>query len=136
MQETKFAVSVHLMTALAYNSGKLMSSEELSKSLCTNPSFVRKLVVSLSNAGLVHSHRGKSGGVQLSKLPAEISLSDIYSAISERNIIELPQKEPYLGCPVSKSMGFIMEAVSNRMETSIVNSLSQINLSEILKQIN
>jgi Rrf2 family protein len=135
MQETKFAVSVHLMTALAYNPGKIMSSEELSKSLCTNPSFVRKLVVSLSNAGLVQSQRGKTGGVQLSKPPAEISLSEIYTAISERNVIELPQKDPYLGCPVSKSIGIIMEDVSNKMETSILDSLSKINLSEILTQI-
>ncbi|MCZ8238296.1 MAG: Rrf2 family transcriptional regulator [Leptospiraceae bacterium] len=135
MIETKFAVTTHLMTALAYNSDKWMSSEELSKSLRTNPSFIRKLIGSLVKAGLVKSQRGKIGGVQLNLAATEIKLSQIYEAISEKNLILLPQKEPFYECPVSLSMGRIMGSISQNMEEAVLASLQSIYLSDVLKQV-
>lgn len=135
MVETKFAVSVHLMTALAYNPGRWMSSEELSQTVCTNPSFIRKLLVELAKANLVSSLRGKSGGVQLARPAKTIHLAEIYKAVSDHNRMQIPEKAPNLSCPVSRSMKSLLAEVSEEVEEAILNTLRTKVLEDLCQKV-
>lgn len=135
MVETKFGVSVHVMTALAYNPGRWMSSEELSQTVCTNPSFIRKLLVDLSKANLVTSLRGKTGGVQLARPANKINLGEIYEAISQHNQLQVPEKEPNPHCIVSRSMKTILTEVSQKVEGNILKTLKSIVLEDLCKKV-
>jgi Rrf2 family protein len=135
MVDTKFSVSVHLMTSLAFNLDRLMSSDELAKGMKTNPSFVRKLIVNLSGAGFVESVRGKNGGVRLAIHPKKITLDKIYDAVAEHKVICVPDKTPYKPCPVSCAMGDMLNRISDKIEHSTRMELSKMSLEDLLSEI-
>lgn len=135
MVDTRFPVSVHIMTSLAYSQPDLVSSEMLAFSIKTNPSFIRKLVVLLSNAGLVESVRGKAGGIRLAKKPKEITLDQIYKAVSETTLMAVPNKSPEKNCAISCGMGNILCRISQEIEEGTLKQLAKKNLGEILNEL-
>jgi Rrf2 family protein len=135
MIDTRFPVSVHIMTSLAYTHPNLMSSEILAAGVKTNASFIRKLVVSLAAAGLVESVRGKSGGIRLAKNPKDIRLDQIYSAVTESTLIAVPNKTPNKSCAVSCGINDVLCKISRDIEENTIAQLSKKNLGEILGQI-
>jgi Rrf2 family protein len=133
--DTRFPVSVHIMTNLAYNEPELVSSEQLAFSIKTNASFIRKLVVSLSNAGLVESVRGKSGGIRLAKKPKEITLDQIYKAVTDNTLINIPDKTPNKSCTISCGMGDVLSTISKEIEENTLKQLAKKSLSEVLSLV-
>jgi Rrf2 family protein len=123
------------MTSLAFNQPNLVSSEQLAKGIKTNSSFIRKLVVSLSAAGLVESVRGKTGGIRLAKNPKDITLDQIYKAVTENTLMAVPSKSPVKSCSVSCGMGEILCKISQEIEDNTLKQLSKKNLGEILNQL-
>src|ERR1700737_4841888 len=68
MIDIRFPTALHLMLslALAHAEGVAqLSSAQLANGLGANPSLVRKLLVPLANAGLVHATYGRDGGIRL-----------------------------------------------------------------------
>ena len=132
MVDTRFPVSVHIMTSLAYNRPNLVSSEQLAVSIKTNASFIRKLVVSLSAAGLVEPVRGKAGGIRLAKNPKDITLDQIYRAVTDNTLIAVPNKTPNKHCAISCGIGDVLCKISEEIEESVLKQLAKKSLSEIV----
>lgn len=135
MVDTRFPVSLHIMTGLANSQPDLVSSERLATSIKTNASFIRKLIVSLSNAGLVESVRGKAGGVRLAKNPKDITLDQIYKAVIDNALMHVPDKTPNKSCEISCGMGDVLCKISKEIEETTLKQLSKKNLAEILSQV-
>lgn len=135
MVDTRFAVSVHFMTALAHHQPELLSSEQLAKGVKTNPSFIRKLVVSLAAAGLVESVRGKAGGIRLAKKPKDISLAQIYEAVTENALIAVPGKAPEKECVISCGIGGVLCKISEEIEANTLKVLGKRSLQDILTEM-
>jgi Rrf2 family protein len=133
--DTRFPVSLHIMTGLANSQPNLVSSEQLAVSIKTNASFIRKLVVSLSNAGLVESVRGKAGGIRLTKNPKDITLDQIYKAVTDNALMHVPDKTPNKSCEISCGMGDVLCKISQEIEATTIKQLSKRNLAEILNQV-
>jgi Rrf2 family protein len=135
MVDTRFSVSVHIMTSLAYNEPHLLSSETLALGIKTNPSFIRKLVVQLAAAGLVESVRGKAGGIRLAQKPKDISLDQIYKAVTDNTLMAVPKKTPEKTCAVSCGIGNVLCKISQEIEENTLKQLAKKNLSQILNQL-
>lgn len=136
MVDQRFSVSIHIMTALAFHKGELMTSEQLAGSIRTNPTVIRRLLAKLVDAGLLESFKGKSGGVKLAKSPKEISLKDIYTAVCcDKKLIATPDKEAAKQCLVSCNMGKLLDDVVNGIEHNSMNYMSNICLSELTAKI-
>ncbi|AHZ86387.1 RrF2 family transcriptional regulator [Bdellovibrio bacteriovorus] len=135
MVDQRFSVSVHIMTALAYHKGDLMTSEELGASIRTNPTVIRRLISKLVDAGLLTSFKGKAGGVKLAKAPKEISLRDVYVAITDKKLIATPDKEPFKNCVVSCSMKKLMCELVDGIENNSMDYLGGIRLSDLTSKI-
>jgi Rrf2 family cysteine metabolism transcriptional repressor len=82
----KLSVKVHyglqavLQLALNYESGALQIGE-IAKDQQIPIRFLEQLLLTMKKAGLLISHRGKSGGYALGKHPADISLLDIIETL-------------------------------------------------------
>lgn len=113
-----------------------MTSDQLASSIRTNPTVVRRLLAKLSEAGLLESFKGKSGGVILNKSPKEITLKDIYLATTDKKLLCTPEKEPSKSCLVSCSMKKIMLEVVDGLEEQSLSYLSRIRLSDLTSKIN
>jgi Rrf2 family protein len=132
---TRFAVAVHIVTALAYEDNESRTSDELAKSVNTNAVVVRRLLCTLANAGLINVKEGKSGGSALAKKPSDITLADIYRAVEPEPVFGVPTKEVNRSCPVSCKMQKIMNGVLSRVERSLQENLRKTRLSDLLKEI-
>ncbi len=139
MLDQRFYMSVHLMTALAFDGwekGKLSPSEQLARSLKTNPTVVRRLIARLADAGLLKAYKGKKGGVELARCPDEVTLEDIYLASSENpGLLRAPKRSPRRQCPVSCSMGPLMKDVFEGVERNSREYLRGWTLADLCQRV-
>lgn len=135
MVDTRFAVSVHIVTSLAVAKDGKLTSPELAESIRTNPIVVRRLVAKLVEKGLVKSFRGKSGGLELGRAASEISLRDIYEASTDKRLLGLPGKPAKQSCAVSCAMGSLLCEVAEGLENKSREYLAGIRVSDLVMKI-
>ena len=70
------------------------------------PAFLSKVLASLTQAGLIRTHRGAAGGVGLARSPQEISLLEVVEA-AQGPIILNECTDPYRTCPLEDTCAVI-----------------------------
>src|SRR4051812_153592 len=105
---SRFSVSIHILTALAYRGGAGATSHTLARSICTNAVVVRRLLSQLRQAGLIACQPGKSGGCQLAKRAEQITLYDVFKAVESGGPFAIPDKPENKSCEVSCHMKDIL----------------------------
>jgi Rrf2 family protein len=78
-READYAVRCILL--LSKEPDRIISANEISKSMSIPRSFVAKILQRLSRKGIVKSTQGVSGGFRLAKKPARINLLEVIEAI-------------------------------------------------------
>lgn len=68
--------------------------------------FLSKVLASLTQAGLVSTHRGAAGGVGLARPPEEISLLEVVEA-AQGPIILNECTHPYRACPLQNTCAVV-----------------------------
>ncbi|MFC3927614.1 Rrf2 family transcriptional regulator [Streptococcus caprae] len=133
--DTKFSVALHILTMIS-ESKEVLSSQALATSVGTNASYIRKVVSLLKNAGLINSHQGKSG-YQLSKLPQEMTLLEIYFATQEVERIRLFQihQNANLDCPVGKHIEGAVSPIFARVESHLEEELAGHTLRDVIQNL-
>ena len=63
--------------------GRLMTVKEIAKREALSPAYVEKLLRLLAKAGLVRSLRGLKGGYTLIRLPEQITLGHVVTALGQ-----------------------------------------------------
>jgi Rrf2 family protein len=137
---SKFAVATHILTTLAYmskNPGEngLIRSEYIASSVNTNPVVVRRIVAELVKAGLVVSHQGKGGGLELGRSPEEISLLDLYEAMGAPPLFAYNPNAPNPNCPVSINMAQVLKPVFSNVQNGVKARLEDMKLSDLVQKI-
>src|ERR1700744_4836901 len=88
MLDVRFSSALKAMLLLGHaeeEGSPVLSSTQLARSLDTNPSLVRKLMVGLVQDVLVAPIKGRSGGVRLGRPADQITLEEIYrSSIGDK----------------------------------------------------
>ena len=85
--DTKFSSAIHTLILIS-EADREMNSEQLAASVGTNPSYIRKLTAKLGKAGIIESRRGISG-MHLAKAAKDITLFEIYSAVTDTPSLHL-----------------------------------------------
>ena len=132
---SRFPVAVHVMTALAYGERGWVSSTLLAESVGTNPVVIRRLLLRLQKAGLIEARTGKSGGVQLARRAASITLLDIFRAVEGGSPFVLPHKPENKACPVSCSMRKQLSSVLAETDRAMSRSLERVVLSDLAREV-
>jgi Rrf2 family transcriptional repressor of oqxAB len=82
--DVRFPTALQMMLSLAFAKAEgveRLSSAQLAEGVDSNPTFVRRLLAPLIQAGLVQSAMGRDGGVSLGREAAQITLGEIYAAV-------------------------------------------------------
>ena len=87
MNNTRFATNIHIMTLLAKEPEKFLTSEWIAGSININPVIVRKELIILKKFGLIESRQGKDGGARILKNAVEISITEIYEVVRNSEIL-------------------------------------------------
>lgn len=77
---TKGHHATRIMIMLAQTPGRPVSKGEIGECQGIPPGYVQQLMIRLTDAGLVRSHRGRAGGFTLTRSPEEISVQEVLLA--------------------------------------------------------
>lgn len=83
-RDTRLSFALHALLHLAQRPGVSMTSGEMAECSGTHPVVARQTFAGLREAGIVSSRKGRGGGWQLARPPAEITLEHVQRALNER----------------------------------------------------
>lgn len=134
MNNTRFSISLHILTLLAKAGDEWLSSDYLAGSININPVQVRKELVNLRNHGLVESREGKKGGSCLGKSAREIYLSDVYLAVHQQELLAKSNNKPNPHCQVGRQINSHLTHLYNDAENALLAQLKKTTLRKFVLQ--
>ncbi|MBE7178498.1 MAG: Rrf2 family transcriptional regulator [Mucilaginibacter polytrichastri] len=130
MSNTRFSLSIHILTLLASaKPGEWLSSDFIAGSANTNPALIRKELISLRKMGLVESKEGKNGGSRLAKSGDKISIADVYKSVNRENIIG-KISTPNPDCPVGRQINKHLTDLFADVEQHMLSRLGSTTLQQ------
>lgn len=130
MNNSRFSISLHILTLLDDAKGTLVSSEYLAGSININPVLVRKEIMNLRKYGFVDSKEGKGGGSFLAKNASDINLGEVYKAINNSSILGQSKNEPNPKCPIGKQINQHLNTLYSDAEKALIENLSKQTLAD------
>lgn len=110
------------MLLLAAEPEKLHRSGDVGHRLGMNAVVVRRALLRLCDAGIILSKKGPGGGTKLARKPEEITLRDVYCAVSSR-AQRLPTGKAY--APLKAILGGASRAFENELARTTVAQLAR-----------
>ncbi len=109
-----------------------LTSEAISQRLRVSPSYLKKLMRTLVQAGLAESLPGTKGGFTLTKPLADITLYDIYQAVEGRGSM-------YQGKGLLQSVfegeNCVLETVMREIEDKWANLMKEESLQHVMDRV-
>ena len=131
---TQFSIAVHVLAGIANHEG-IVTSEDLARSVNTNPAFVKRILSKLSKASLIRTFSGKSGGSELARKAKDITLRDVYSAIQAPKAFAIHEYPVSRGCEVSANIKPILCDVLASSQSSFEKELERTTIADVVKKI-
>lgn len=128
MMDTKFSSAIHMLILIS-EAETPMTSEEIAVSVGTNASYIRKVTGLLKKKGIIESRQGASG-YQLLIKPEELTLYEVYQAVSETeqvHVFDLHQN-PNDQCIVGKHIRPVLTDVFRTIEEKAEQELKNTTL--------
>lgn len=134
MSNTRFATAIHIMTILGNNPEEWHTSDWLAGSINVNPVIIRKEISVLREAGLVESRKGKDGGCRVAKNTNDISISDIYRAVKNSEILGKKNQNPNPKCEIGKEINQNLDILFSETDDLVVSFLKNKSLKNFIEQ--
>ncbi|HIS27112.1 MAG TPA: Rrf2 family transcriptional regulator [Candidatus Pullilachnospira intestinigallinarum] len=131
----KCSIAVHCLIFINEAKGKRkVTSTLLSQSTGCNPVVIRNVFSALKKAGIITVARG-TGGAELCRPPADITLYMIYQAVEPEGISSLIGIHSCEGrkCPVAQNIRQILEGPYQQIEDSIRQTMKGITLESMIE---
>lgn len=132
---SQFSMAVHVLVMLARCGDGKIKSEVVAGSVNTNAVVIRRLLGQLGHANLVESQTGAAGGTWLARCPKEITLADVYKAVSCGEVFALHGKSPNQDCPVGRNIESVLCNLQKEIDRTVGDKLSQYTLQSVLEII-
>ena len=137
----RLAVATHILLMLASapdeyrNNRGLLSSQAVAASVNTNPVVIRRVVADLARAGLVRSHAGKNGGLELGRPANRITLLDVHLSLVEPDVFAYKANLPSQRCPVGSKVIGVLSPVFDDVQARVHKSLKKTTLAHLVAQM-
>jgi Rrf2 family protein len=132
---TRLATAIHVAGMLSFADKVPLTSENIAQSVNTNAVVIRRIIGLLTKAELVKVKMGVGGGACLAKSPETITLAEIYLALDENSVFEVPQLEETHQCVLGKVVRPVLSEVLHEVELNLLESLRKITLSEVIGRV-
>ncbi len=132
---SQFSMAVHILTMLAKGGDENMKSEYIAGSVNTNPVVIRRVLGQLGQAGIVSSQTGAFGGTRLAKQPSEISLCEIYKAVSCGEVFALHSKAPNKDCPIGANIEAALCSLQKEIDHAVGDKLGEYTLACFIDKV-
>jgi Rrf2 family transcriptional repressor of oqxAB len=138
MIDVRFPTALQMMLSLALAQAEgveRLSSAQLAEGVDSNPTFVRRLLVPLIQAGLVRSTMGRDGGVSLSVDAAAITLGEIYEATMGDKKLWTGRSDIPHRCLVSRNVERFFGNLADEVDESVLRLLGERTLADALLEL-
>ncbi len=138
MIDVRFPTTLQMMLSLALAQAEgveRLSSTQLAEGVDSNPTFVRRLLAPLVQAGLVHSAMGRDGGVSLSVDPTAITLGGIYKATMGDKKLWTGRGDIPHRCLVSSNVERFFSKLADEVDESVLRLLGGRTLADALLEL-
>lgn len=125
----RFTIAIHLCIYLQFKGEELVSSQQIAKSVDTNPVVIRRLVGRLREKNIIGSVSGAKGGFYLTRPAKDITLWDIYQAVKDQSFFYKPQSNPE--CPVGSNLSHLVDQIYSEAELSMESVLGKVSVDQL-----
>lgn len=129
---TRLAVAAHIVSVLASKRGRFVKSSDIAGSVNTNPSFVRRILCSLTQAGIVEAEKGRAGGSRLVRCPDELTLWDLARALGEKRLLSVHKNPVNPRCPISRGMKQALAEAFAGVEEAAQEQMKRVKVGDLL----
>ena len=131
---SRFTIAIHILTAIAVFQDEItMSSTILGDSVNANPVVIRRIMLQLSDAGIIHVSRGR-GGMRIAKQPEDISFFEVFNAVEALENGELFHfhEKPNPVCPVGRNIHDMLDGKLHEIQQVMEERMRQITLADVI----
>ena len=132
---SRLATAIHVAGMLSFADAMPMTSEMIAQSCKTNAVVIRRIIGLLTRHGLVSVKMGTGGGARLTKRPEKITLAEIYGALEEGTVFDVPQFDETHPCEVGKILRPVLAEVLLHAEDALIERLEAITLAKVIERI-
>src|SRR5579875_2745826 len=125
---TRFVTGIQALIVLAAEPEKLHRSEDVARTVGTNPVVVRRIFAELQKAGLIQSHKGPSGGSKLASSAKDITLRDVHRAAHPEGMLRAPKTAAIPGLAAA------LKGALSDASRALEKELAQTTLSQLVKK--
>lgn len=127
----RYALAALTFMAQQYNNGEYITIITMSEELGISKIYLEQVFSLLKKAEVVFSSKGSQGGYQLSRMPNQITVFDVLSAVEvslfEQTQDTVPEKAP----DIEKTL----RGVFDILEQNIIKTLSEITLADLVSEV-
>lgn len=134
---SRFTIAVHMFVCIdTFEKERKITSSFLADSVNTNPVIIRKLLIQLKAAGLVHVRRGH-GGIEIARPLDAITLLDIYRAVEcvENGQLFHFHEDPNPKCPVGNNIHNVLDEKLERIQLAMEEEMAKYTLADVVKDL-
>jgi Rrf2 family protein len=134
---SRLATAIHTAGILAVvgELNECVTSENIAQSVSTNSVVIRRIIGSLVKHGLVEVQMGAGGGSRLTRPADEITLAEIYLALEEGTLFQVPILDDEHGCVFGKTVRPILSEVLQEAENGLLEKLGNITLADVIGRV-
>ena len=127
----RFKIAVHAIVWLA-NSGGILSSTMIAEQVDSHATFMRRVMQSLTLAGIVESKGGREGGYILKKTIDSITLGEVYTSVNNGPI----DQEMSVDCgEAGEQLDLEIEKILLEAERQALEYLMQFTIEDVMNRI-
>ncbi|MDD3253534.1 MAG: Rrf2 family transcriptional regulator [Lachnospiraceae bacterium] len=130
-----FSVAVHALVYLNHKNC-ILTSDELSENICTNPARVRKVMTSLKKAGFVETRAGHVGGYRFCADADTLTLAQVADAM-DIHFVEAAWRsgDVDMECLVASGMADLMDSIYLQLDGLCRERLQGITIADLDRKI-
>ncbi len=134
IMDTRFSVAVHALVLIS-ESDIPLTSEQIATSAGVNPSYIRKVLTSLRNVGIISAHRGIRGFAMNSDKDS-LTLLQIYKAVTDGNLSLFNiHQNPNDRCIVGRHIQPVLGNMFQDLENELSLKMQEITLCDCIDEI-
>jgi DNA-binding IscR family transcriptional regulator len=132
---SRLTLAVHTLAWLAQFGDRyeFATSEQIARSVNTNPVILRGLLGMMEKQHLVCVQRGSNAGWRLARAPEEITLLDVYRTVKPGALFSLHHTPPNQRCIIGHSIGPALNKAYANIQCELDRALARTTIADVLR---
>ena len=132
---SRFTIAVHVLLCIeTFKKDYKVTSDFLASSVNVNPVVIRRLLQQLKKAGIISVVRG-SGGADMAREAAEVTLLDVYHAVEcvEEGELFHFHEAPNPLCPVGRNIHSVLDGRLEAIQKAMEEEMASVTIQDIME---